>query len=53
LSAPLIGAITQSDTKNLRDMLSGFVRISRILNALLALIEKVTTLHSAEEANSS
>jgi len=53
LSAPLVGAITQSDTKNLRDMFSGFVGISRIFNTLLVLIEKVTTLHSAEEANSS
>jgi O-antigen/teichoic acid export membrane protein len=53
LSAPLVGAITQSDTKNLRDMFSGFVGISRIFNTLLVLIEKVTTLRSAEEANSS
>jgi len=41
VTAPMIGAITQTDVGNLRTVLSGLGIVSRMFNALLILIEKV------------
>jgi len=41
LTAPMIGAITQTDVGNLRTMLSGLGIISRMLTGPLVLVEKV------------
>jgi O-antigen/teichoic acid export membrane protein len=41
LTAPMIGAITQTDIGNLRTMLSGLGIISRMLTGPLVLVEKV------------
>jgi len=46
LTAPLIGAVSQSDINNLRTMLSGLGIISKLINIPLALAEKVAELHS-------
>jgi len=45
ISAPLNGAITQSDINNLRDIFSGLGFISKLINIPLNLIEKIATLH--------
>ena len=50
LTAPLVGAVTQSDINNLRTMLSGLGAISKILNLPLILFEKVTILYAKAKA---
>ncbi|MEA2090489.1 MAG: oligosaccharide flippase family protein [Thermoproteota archaeon] len=47
LSAPIIGAINQTEINNLRTMLSGLGAISKLINIPLTLTEKVANLRSA------
>lgn len=50
VSAPLIGAITLSDIHNLRTMFSGLSFVSRLIDILLSLIEKIASLHHFRKA---
>ncbi len=51
ISAPLFGAINQTDIKNLRGMLSGLVTISKILELPLSVIQKIIDIsHNSKGA---
>jgi len=45
ITAPPIGAITESDINNLRTIFSGLGSISKLINIPLSLIEKITVFH--------
>jgi len=50
-TAPMIGAITQSEIDNLRTVLSGLGVISKIVNIPLLLIEKVSRMRMQNKKN--
>ena len=45
LTAPIIGAVTQTDINNLRTMLSSLGIITKIINIPLTIAEKATTFY--------
>jgi O-antigen/teichoic acid export membrane protein len=49
ISAPLVGAVNQSDVNNLRSMFSASGLISRILEIPLRIIEKLLKKHSSTD----
>jgi stage V sporulation protein B len=50
ISAPLVGAISQSDVYNLRTMFSSMGVASRILEIPLKIIEKLLKIHNSKES---
>jgi O-antigen/teichoic acid export membrane protein len=50
VAAPLLGAVNQTDINNLKSMFSGLGIISKILNALLMFMLKVSKINSGNDA---
>ncbi|MCW4015131.1 MAG: oligosaccharide flippase family protein, partial [Candidatus Bathyarchaeota archaeon] len=44
IATPLVGAITQADVQNFKEMMKGYGPLSRIFNLLFSFIERLTTI---------